>query len=140
MTDLIVDASAAVKWFFEEEHTGDALRLLDDRFTLHAPDFVLLEADSVVSKRVRRGLITVHDGSEVRAAIRQMPVELHDFELLTDPAYELSVVTGCALYDCLYVALGELLEGQVVTADRRLIGNLQSAGVGQRAIWVGDLV
>lgn len=139
MTVLIVDASVAVKWFFEEDHTEDALRLLDDRFNLHAPNFLLLEADSVVSKRARRRLITTRDGAAVRDAVRRMPIQLHDFEPLADPAYELSVATGCAIYDCLYVALGELLDAQVVTADKRLIANLETVGFANSAVWVGDL-
>jgi predicted nucleic acid-binding protein len=139
MTVLIVDASAAVKWFFEEDHTACALRLLDDRYSLHAPDFVLLEIDSVVSKRVRRSLISDRDGRAVRDAMRKMPIDRHRVELLSDPAFELSLVVGCALYDCLYLALGELLGGPVVTADRRLIGNAESAGLADRVVWVGDI-
>jgi len=139
MTELVVDASAAVKWFFEEDHAEEALRLLDDRLTLHAPDFMLLEVDSVVSKRVRRGLVVPRIAALVRGALRQMPVQLHDFEPLVDPAFELSLATGASVYDCLYVALGELLDGQVVTADRRLIAAIESSGLTGRAIWLGDL-
>lgn len=139
MTDLVVDASCAVKWFFDEEHTEEALELLDDRFTLHAPGFLKLEADNVVVKRVRRKLITRREGAGVREAMGRMPIRFHEVELLRDPAYEIAVATGCAVYDCLYVALGELLDGPVVTDDKRLIGCLRAAGVGRRAIWVGDL-
>ena len=139
MTELVVDASAVVKWFFEEDNTEDALRLLEEQYELHAPGFALLEVDSVVSKRVRRGLITARDGAAVRDAVRRMPIVIHDTAPLADPAYELSVASGSAVYDCLYVALAELLGNRVATADRRLVDNLQSAGMGNRALWIGDL-
>jgi predicted nucleic acid-binding protein len=58
---------------------------------------------------------------------------------LADPAYEISVVTGCAVYDCLYVALGELLEARVVTADKRLIDSLEAGGLTARAVWIADI-
>lgn len=139
MTTVIVDASAALKWFFEEENTEEAVRLLDDRFTLHAPDFMMLEADSAVGKRVRRGQIGTRDGVDVRAAMRRMPIRLHGFESLTDPAFEIAVAFGCSVYDGLYVALAELLDSRVVTADMRLIDDLYETPLSRRMWWIGDL-
>ena len=43
MTILIVDASVAAKWFFQEEFSLQANTLREPEFQLHAPDFLLLE-------------------------------------------------------------------------------------------------
>ena len=37
MTRLVVDASVAVKWLVEEEHSAAAKRLIAEPYELHAP-------------------------------------------------------------------------------------------------------
>lgn len=44
MSTYIVDASIAVKWLFAEIHSEEVLRLLEDRYWLHAPDFLTIES------------------------------------------------------------------------------------------------
>src|SRR3989304_9486659 len=66
---LIVDASVAAKWFVEEEHGEAALSVLDEKNQLHAPDFLLLEMDSIVCKWVRRGVVSPAEGTEGRDEI-----------------------------------------------------------------------
>jgi predicted nucleic acid-binding protein len=139
MSSLVVDASAAMKWFFPEDHSAAAERLLDDRFRLHAPDFLLLEADSVVFKRVRRNEIDRREGAAVRAAVRRMPIQLHRFEPLVDPAYEIAVGLGCGVYDGLYVALAELIDGTVATADARLRSSVRGTPLDARVTWIDEI-
>ncbi|MCL5958766.1 MAG: type II toxin-antitoxin system VapC family toxin [Chloroflexi bacterium] len=139
MTLYVVDASVAAKWFLEEVHTPEALRLLDDQYRLHAPDFLLLEVDNLVCKRIRRGEISAAEGNKVRAALRQVPVQTHSFLALLDPAYQIANQTGRSLYDCLYVALAVLLDGQVATADRRLYEALSNGPLAKHMMWVEDI-
>jgi predicted nucleic acid-binding protein len=139
MSTIVVDASAVMKLFFPEEHSAAAERLLDDRYRLHAPDFLLLEGDNVVFKRVRRGEIKPREGAQVRSTMRRMPIQLHRFAPLADPAFEIAVAVGCSVYDGLYVALAELIDGTVATADRRLIDRLRGTPLGGRATSIGDL-
>lgn len=48
MPRYVVDASVAAKWYFEEEHSIEAARLLtDDDVQLLAPDFIRLEVAAV---------------------------------------------------------------------------------------------
>jgi len=135
----VVDTSVAAKWFFDEEHTDNALRLLDDRNELHVPDFLLIEVDSILCKRIRRGELDDGHGREIRSALRQFPIQGHAFAPLMDPAFELAVETHRSLYDCLFVALAVLLEGTMVTADRRLYDALSSGRLSEHLCWVGDL-
>ena len=135
----IVDASVAAKWFFEEVHTEAALRLLDPRHRLYAPDFFLVEVDNVVCKRVRRDECSVAEGRKVRAALRQVPVQTHPAVALLDPAYEIAIRTDQNLYDCLYVALAMLVKGRMVTADRRFYEALAAGPLAKHRLWVEDL-
>jgi predicted nucleic acid-binding protein len=140
MSVYIVDASVAAKWFFDEGRgTGDALRLLNDRHHLHAPDLFLLEFNNITLKRVRRNETTADQASEIRKAIRKFAVGLHGNVPLLEPAYEIALETGASIYDSLYVALAALMEAPVVTADRRLFHTLASGRFGKRVLMLEDL-
>ncbi|NIA20983.1 MAG: PIN domain-containing protein [Anaerolineaceae bacterium] len=138
MSVYVVDASVAVKWFLDEPHSDAALAVLSDRNQLHAPDFFLIEIDSVLCKWIRRGEITEDEGSRIRTALREFPVQRHNFLPLLDPAYAMANRTGCSLYDCLYVALAVLLDGQMVTADRRLYDGLARSEFSEYVVWIED--
>jgi hypothetical protein len=135
----VVDASVAAKWFTEEAHAAEALRLLDGETSLHAPDFFMLEMDSVICKWIRRGIIDEAEGDIVRTALRQSHVRKHSFEPLRDLAYAIANRTGQSVYDCLYVALAVLLKGRMVTADRRLYDGLKNGPLKRHAAWIGDI-
>jgi predicted nucleic acid-binding protein len=138
MNGYVVDASVAAKWFFEEAHTRESLRLLAPAFRLAAPDFLLAELDNLVWKRVRRKELSLAEGRKVRAAVRRMPIQLHPFQPLLDPAYEIAAGAGCTVYDSLYVALALLLESPLVTADRGLYEAIHAGPLAKHAVWVED--
>jgi len=135
----IVDASVAAKWFTEEEDSQAALRLLGNGNSLHAPDFFMLEMDSVVCKWIRRGIISEDDGDSVRVTLRRLPVHQHPFALLRDSAYTIANRTGRSFYDCLYIALALSISGRMVTADRKLYNGLKNGPFAQNMLWVEDI-
>ncbi len=100
MSTYVVDASVAAKWFFKEDHTEAALRVLGGGDQLHAPDFFLLEMDNVLCKHVRRGDITFADGDNIRATLRTSDMCYHPFDPPQDHAYAIASRTGCTVYDC----------------------------------------
>ena len=139
MSPCVVDASVVAKWFLPEVHTAAALRVLEAGRELHAPDFLLLELDNVFCKRIRRGELTEKDGAGARDLLRRLPVTMHPFRQLQDLAYETALVTGRSMYDCLYVALAVLLDGQVVTADHRLYKAMAGGVLAENLLWVEDI-
>ncbi len=139
MSVFVVDACVAAKWVFPESHTENSLRLLADRNRLHAPDFLFAELDNVVCKRIRRGEINRVEGNRVREALRRFPIQTHSFLPLLDPGVEIAVRSGRSLYDCLYVALAVLLDGRMVTADRRLHDGLTAGPFSKHVLWVEEL-
>jgi predicted nucleic acid-binding protein len=140
MSLYVVDASVAAKWFFEEDHTSAALKLLDDENQLHAPDFLLLEIDSLLWKRIRRKEISETQAREVRKAIRKFPIRLHPYTELLDPAWELANKTGQTVYDCVYLALALLLDCEMVTADRKFFTNVSKDPYGNHSKWIVEIV
>ena len=139
MSVIVVDSSVAAKWFFDEIHTGAARRALEGRHERHAPDFYLLETENIICRRIRRGELAVAEGNRIRAALRRMPVQTYSFLTLMDPGYAIATQTGRSLYDCLYVALAELLDARMATADRRLYDALAKTPFADRVLWIEDI-
>ena len=139
MSVFIVDASVAAKWFIEEEYGEAALSVLEESNQLHAPDFLLLEMDSIICKWTRRGAVTIEEGGDLRDALRQYPIQHHPFASFLDSAFAIANQTGQSIYDCLYVALAALLKGRMVTADRRLYDVLKKGLFKKNIVWIGDI-
>ncbi len=52
----------------------------------------------------------------------------------------MAVGTKRSIYDCLYLAVAEALDGRMVTADRKFFQSLQNSPLKDRMIWVEDLL
>lgn len=136
MKVFIVDASVAAKWFIEEENSSAALSILHRNVQLHAPDFLLVEMDSIITKWIRRGAVSLQEGSDLRDSLRQYPIQLHTFLPFLDSAFVIASQTGQSIYDCLYIALAALLGGKMVTADRRLYDALKNSPFKKSIAWI----
>jgi len=138
MSVYVVDSSVVVKWFFKEEFSDIALRLFDKSDELHVPDFMLLELDNVVCKRIRRREIDQKEGDIIRKSIRHFPLNKHDFKLLLDSSYQIANRTRSSIYDCLYVALAITIDGKLVTADKRFYNSVNKGQLINQVIWIED--
>jgi len=139
VSEYVVDASVAAKWYLDEIHTDAARELLGGEHDLHAPDFLLIELDNVFCKHIRRGEMSVAHADSSRAALRRVPMRLWPTGLLQETAYSTAVRTRRSVYDCLYVALAMVLDAAMVTADRRLVDALADGPAGEHLVWVEDL-
>ena len=136
---IIIDASVAAKWFFQEEHSDAALTLLGNPFELKAPDFLYLELESLLCKRTRRKEISIAEALEMDDEIRSMPISSYPTAELRDRAFELALEEKSSVYDCLYLALAEALDGKMVTADDKFFRAFASSPLSDRMLWVEDL-
>lgn len=139
MSLCVVDASVAAKWFLKESHTDESLRLLSDPYQLHAPDFLWTEIASVVCRRIHRKQLSPEDGLLILPALRRLPIQIFPSSNLLETATAIALDTGTSLYDCLYVALAELRNARMVTADGRLYRNLAAGRFSTCVLWVGDI-
>jgi predicted nucleic acid-binding protein len=134
---IVVDASVAVKWFVEEEHTAESLRVLSFYPILLAPSLLPVEVANALLKKLRRGEVLI---DHVRESLERLVAEMTfvGSELLTPVAFEIAHGHGRSLYDAVYVALA-LREGcSLVTADERLHNALRDA-YPSSLLWVGDV-
>ena len=139
MNSFVVDASVAAKWFADEPHSGQALRLLESGDRLYAPDFLLLEMDSLACKWMRRGLVSAKEAKEFRRVLRLQNIRYHPAASLAAPAFEIASATQRSFYDCLYLALAVALKAPMVTADKRLFRAISASPLAEHILWIGDL-
>ncbi len=121
---LVIDCSVVAKWYLAEADRLAAIELLDrweaGEISLLAPDLLLVEFASLLSKHHRRGLFKA---PEVRRAFQLMSnfsPELFDTRALLPVAFDLSLSTQLSLWDCCYLALALEKDCPFITADRRL--------------------
>ncbi|WHZ24403.1 MAG: hypothetical protein OJF47_003515 [Nitrospira sp.] len=139
MSGYIVDASVAIKWFIPEIHSEAANLVRRARHRLHVPAFLALELGNVIAKKIRRAELTREDGKAILKELQHLPLQRHADDRLFPAAYELAVDTQQSLYDCLYLALAEVVDGRMITADRKFYSALTGGSYGHRLLWVEDL-
>ena len=139
MRRYVIDASVAIKWFVPEIHSDAALRVRQGGSQLHVPAFMILELGNVIAKKIRRGELTAKDGEVVLKELQHLPLQRHADERLFTAAYRLALDTQSSLYDCLYLAVAEAVDGVMITADRKFVTALSGGPYGRRVMWVEDL-
>jgi len=126
MTDLVVDASVAIKWVIEEPGTREALSLR--RHRLFAPDLLVAECANILWKKTRRNELTLQEALLAARLLERADIELVPMLALLEPATRLAIAMDHPAYDCAYLALAEDLSCDLVTADQRLRTKALPAG------------
>lgn len=110
---------------------GDDLQLI-------APDFWVIECANALWKRARLRHI---DASHAVAALEQLrvsPVTQLNTEHLTGAALVVALECRMTVYDALYVATAQYVDGTLVTADEKLLGALRTADWPVRAVHLAE--
>lgn len=107
--------------------SAPAIALLEGGDPLLAPDLVVGEVVNAAWKLVRAGEITGDHGARIAAAVPAAFSALVGAARLSVRAFALAVELQHPVYDCLYLALAELEDVKLVTADRRLLSRLRGS-------------
>jgi predicted nucleic acid-binding protein len=125
----VVDVSVAICSVIARPLTSKALRLRADyrqrTHELLAPSVFPAEAASALTKSERQKLIPAGQALPLLDDILMELPQIHPYEPMLRRATAISSQTRVALYDCLYVALAEREGCELVTADDKLVRNLQ---------------
>lgn len=138
MTQYVVDASVAAKWFFPENDSQAALELLSGRHTLLAPDLIRAELGNMFWKLVMRKKITPNEATLMMQHFLSAPLCIQDSALLLPGALEIAMKTRCTVYDSLYFALAMQEKAKVVTADKRLANTLEKTTLSRFVMLLGE--
>jgi predicted nucleic acid-binding protein len=125
----VIDSSVAVKTVLTEIDSGKALRLIDEfRAGLHdlfASEVFHIEIAHALTKAERQLKITPPQGwIGWKSIMADCPLLVASLPLMPR-AFDISSSMRVGVYDCLYVALAERELCEFVTADDKLIKNLQ---------------
>lgn len=118
--NLVVDASVGVKWLLDETQSDTAELLLRRGTSLFVPDLFGIEVASVLTKRLRRGVIDeeVLGAAALRLEeILALGVTIVPTGHLLGRMIAISRRLNHSLYDCAYLALAEEWTASLVTSD-----------------------
>lgn len=137
---VVVDASLALKWVVPEDDSETALAV---RFRWQssgenpvAPPIFRSEVTNALYQMVRRGRLLIDDAAAALDAVTPAvaivePVGLYDAALTIADGLGIE-----ATYDALYVALAEIEDCEIWTADQRLVRAAQTRF--PRVRWIGE--
>ncbi|MGL4489246.1 MAG: type II toxin-antitoxin system VapC family toxin [Rhizobiaceae bacterium] len=121
MTKFVVDASVALKWYLTEQDTDKALQLINDKFTLLAPNLLRIELGNAIWKNVRLGNTTIAVWDGVSSSLTASVDMIETNTKMLDRAFEIAVESDHPLYDCVYLALAIEADAKVATVDKRFL-------------------
>src|SRR5437764_15253455 len=121
---LVLHCSVAAKWVLPEPDRAPAIRLFEryesGKISLIAPDLLLAEFASVLTKRNRRKQITAEQARSAFRLMEQCALQLFDMRSRVPYALELALHYRLSFWDCIYLALAIEHNCPLITADRRL--------------------
>jgi predicted nucleic acid-binding protein len=121
----IVDASVAIKWVIEEEHSTAARDLVVNEL-LAAPDFVFIECANVLRTKVKRGELLASLAREALARIEATPIRAIPVRPHAVAAHVIAVELESSAYDALYLAVALAERATLMTADARFARLVQA--------------
>ena len=121
---LVLDASVACKWFFDEPLSAAARQLATSDIDFAAPDILLAECANVAWLRSRRELVP---RAQAQAFLKSLPQWFNSFApsgRLHEAAFAMACELNHPVYDCLYLALADREQTRMITADRAFFGRV----------------
>lgn len=135
---LVVDASALLAPLLADEHAAEAFGHLTSASARFAPELIVAEVASALSKRVHRGEMTPAEAELKRRESRLMPLTVVSLQGLDERAPALAQMLDHSVYDCLYLALAVDKGCPVLTADRHFAAAARDAGLGGYVLLLGE--
>jgi len=138
---VVVDASLAVKWVLKEPYAEKALALAEEWAVAgtrpSAPCLLLVEVTNVLHCRATPGHISLSQARELLAGLLNMGIEIRESPQIHFRAMELAQeLQKPAVYDTHYLALADILECDLWTADERFFNSVRDGH--PRVRWLGD--
>ena len=125
---LVVDASALVEVLLRTPLAASLeLPFGDPETDLHVPAICDLEVLSALRTGLQRGSFSVTRAEEALEDYLDLPLCRHGHRRLAHRCFQLR--NNLSPYDASYVALAELLQADLLTADKRLARAAEALGV-----------
>jgi len=123
---LVLDASAVVKWFVEEEESNEMRKIRDlylkGKVAVYVPSLLFVEFANAL--RFVKGLTLTDVVNAVKALNLLRLNVVSDLDIL-DRAVELAFKTDITVYDAIYVALAKITNSKLITYDTELLNKFK---------------
>ena len=125
----VMDSSVMVKWVLAEPDSDRALRLRDNlRNSFHdliSPEIFTVEASHALTRAERQGRIAIGQARTLFVDILTTPPRSFPFQPFLLRAIDISSTMRVGVYDCIYVALADQEQCELVTADTTIVRALR---------------
>lgn len=138
MKNAVIDASVAFKWLVWESGSEEALQLLDQITSFHAPDIFLMEMDAILTRKVRKREMKITEALQKKVQLRKLPYLLTPYEKIEEFTFRLCMEFSIALYDGCYLATAVDNQATLFTADLRFSNGLSNTPFGKYVQYVGE--
>jgi predicted nucleic acid-binding protein len=142
VSEVVVDANVATKLIFPENLSDRALALVADSARvgqrLVAPVLLPIEITNVIRRRMRLSRLTLAQATALLDDFLAYPIRLIDLPVLHHRALALTEAHSLGGHDAHYVALAQMLNCEMWTADERILRGV--AGRLPFVSWIGDYV
>jgi len=130
---LVLDASFALAWCFDDESSDVADRVLDTVMTAGGvvPASWPLEIANALRTAERRGRLTVADHARLRELLVALPISVEPVDLVgaLGDVSEIARTADLSVYDAAYLALAARRALPLATTDARLARACAAIGV-----------
>lgn len=125
ISQTTVDASFLLKLFLPEERSDKAHEIwaswIENSIEVVAPTLIMFEASSVIRNKLHRKILNAADATEMIERMKRIDMTFVYTDELLESAWEIGLrLKVPVLYDCFYLALAQLLNVPLWTADERL--------------------
>jgi len=134
VSDLVIDASVAVKWFVSEEGSDKADEVSASDYTLLAPRLIVIEVANALARKAIQKLITPLEAAEYVRTLPQFLAGLLDVEDLIEPALENACSHRHPIYDFVYLEAARRRDTRMLTADQKLIAKVKGTNIAKLVI------
>jgi predicted nucleic acid-binding protein len=126
----ILDSSVAFKWVVRETYSDKADQLRADFLAgiqdFHSPNVFPVEVAHALTRAERQLRVVAGQAKSLIADILVAPPQLHAYRPLLMRAADISSQMRIGVDDCLYVALAEQENCELVTGDDKLLKKLRN--------------
>lgn len=134
LIDLVVDASVAFKWLVPDSAEDDVpaakallVEHMEGRVKIVTPPLLYYEVGNILL--FGRARLPIEQAVDALADLFSIPLEVPPpSQLNADVTLRLASLRGLSYYDATYVALAEMLDCSLITADRRLAERVRATG------------
>ena len=118
---IVVDASAAIRWFKAATPGGAPFGIPKTEQPLVAPDLFIAEVRNTMLVYMRKKEVTLEQAKGMVSTIDRLMAGYFPIEEFRDSAWKMALEYDHSPYDCFYLEVARSIGSYLVTADERLV-------------------